>query len=204
MSLIIPPGFLHAVYRLKLEGDTEEMVVTCGHEIDTASGANNDDAADDLFGAFSSTFVDDIMPNVYELTGVDVYIGNDGPTLVYTSTEAPFPGNDPAACIPPNTAYLIRKRTDLAGRRGRGRFYLPGVTEERVDNVGNVLSGTVGSMQTICDAFYSRLTFDAGARFYPPVVLHRSEGIGTEPPPTPITRFVVDGKVATQRRRLRP
>jgi hypothetical protein len=36
------------------------------------------------------------------------------------------------------------------------------------------------------------------------VVLHRTEGIGDEPPPTPVLSFLVENKVATQRKRMRP
>jgi len=43
-----------------------------------------------------------------------------------------------------------------------------------------------------------------GTSAYPPVVLHRSEGAGVEPAPTPILSFQAESKIATQRRRLRP
>lgn len=204
MALIIPPGFLQAVYEMQLTGDSEPMVITMGHEIDSASGANGEDAADDLFGSFNFEVFYDFMASVYTLTGVTVYVGNDGPPSVFTSTVAPSTAVGGGTCVPPNTAYLIRKRTDLAGKRGRGRFYLPGVREDQVDNVGNVLPATQTVLNTALESWHDYLTGGTGARLYPPVVLHRSEGIGVEPPPTPITTFVTDGKVATQRRRLRP
>lgn len=204
MALIIPPGFLQAVYEFTLSGDTENMVVTLGHEIDSASGANGLDAADDLWGAFNTHIFQTRGQGAYTFVGVTVYVGNDGPPSVYTSTEAPVAGPGTSQLLPPNSAYLIRKRTDLAGRRGRGRMYFPGVTEGNVDNVGTLTGAEQSAWTTALEDWYEFLTAGVGARLYPPVVLHRSEGIGEEPAPTPVTSFTIDAKIATQRRRLRP
>jgi hypothetical protein len=203
MALIIPPGFLQASYVFSLVGDSEPIVVTCGHEIDTASGASAASSANALFDNFADT----ILPNMnaqYVLEYVATYAGNDGPTIVTISTVDPVPGGGSAAIVPQNTAYLIRKRTDLAGRRGRGRMYLPSVAEQNVDAVGIVAPSTVTSLQAAFDAWMLELTDTIGNELYPPVILHRSEGIGEEPPPTPVVTFVVENRVATQRRRLRP
>lgn len=204
MALIIPPGYLQAAYTFSLAGDSEPIVVTCGHEIDGPSGANSDDAANDLMTSFGANVVTAFMSNDYTLEFVAAYIGQDGPTLVTISDVSPIPGTSSDAVVPQNTAYLVRKRTDLGGRRGRGRFYLPGVSEAGVDAVGALGTAHRDALQTAVDDWYDFLTAGVGARLYPPVVLHRSEGIGTEPAPTPITSFVVESKVATQRRRLRP
>lgn len=204
MALIIPPGYLQAVYVLQLDGDGEDMVVTCGHEIDSASGATGEDAPNDLFGAFATNILPVSFGAHYTLDSVVCYVGQDGPTTVEISTATPDTGIGAATTLPPNSAYLVRKRTDLGGRRGRGRMYLPCVAEGAVDNVGNVSSGTVAAIQTALDEWHEHLTALVGGRLYPPVVLHRSEGIGTEPAPTPVTRFTIDSKIATQRRRLRP
>lgn len=204
MSLIIPPGFLQAVYRLELDGDNEEMVTTCGHEIDGPSGANGADSPNDLFTAFANEVVP-MLPSVYTLVAVDTYVGQDGSgPLVYTSSNAAVAGSNGANAVPQNTSFLIRKRTDLAGRRGRGRMYIPGVMEPDVDPAGNLSVAAVSAMQDQVDAWFDFLTAGVGARLYPPVVLHRTEGIGPEPLPTPVTRFVCEQRVATQRRRLRP
>jgi hypothetical protein len=204
MGLIIPPGYLHAVYRFDWTNDAEEMVTTCGHEIDSASGASGEQAADDLMDSFAD-FIMVEMVNEMKLVGVDVYVGNDGPApFVYTSSLAAVTGSSSAAALPPNSAYLVRKRTDLAGRRGRGRFYIPGVKQAQVFENGDLNSTQVTQMNTVFGNWHTFLTAGAGARLYPPVVLHRSEGIGEEPLPTPVQSFICDGKIATQRRRLRP
>jgi hypothetical protein len=203
MALIIPPGFAQASYVMSLDGDSEPIVVTCGHELDSASGANVDDIADDLFGAFATTVLPEVA-NVYTLEYVAAYVGQDAAdSLVVISGVPAVQGGSAALPLPQNCALLVRKRTDLAGRRGRGRLYLPGLPENQVDGAGNVADAHRAGMQALFDDWYDALTVAVGARYYPPVVLHRSEGAGIEPAPTPITTFVVEGKIATQRRRLR-
>lgn len=204
MALIIPPGYLQAVYEFQMTGDPESMVVTCGHEIDSASGANAADAADDLFLSFNAEIFQSLGHNVYSFVGVTAYIGQDGPTLVVPSTQAATTGPATSVSLPQNSSWLIRKRTDLGGRRGRGRMYLPGIAESNVDHAGNINAGNVTFAQAAFDGWYDFLTGGVGARLYPPVVLHRSEGAGVEPAPTPVTMFTVESKIATQRRRLRP
>lgn len=204
MALIIPPGFLHAVYELRLSGDPELIVVTCGHEIDSGSGASGAQSADDLFLAFASNLMPS-MSNEYTLEAVTSYVGQDGgPPLVVGSSASAVVGGSADLVLPQNCAYLVRKRTDAAGRRGRGRMYIPGVDESNVDERGNILPAHVAAWQTAFNNWLDDLTTAVGARLYPPVVLHRSEGIGVEPPPTPVTSFVVESIIATQRRRLRP
>jgi hypothetical protein len=203
MALIIPPGYLHAVYQLTCTGDAEVMVTTCGHELDTASGANNDDAPDDLMTAFGDTIMTQVSAD-YTLIGVTCYIGNDGPVIVAESSGASVPGGTSQNAAPPNVAVLMRKRTDLAGRRGRGRFYVPGVLNDVYASNGLLTTGEQTSWQSAANSFYADLTTSVGNRFYPPVVLHRSEGEGEEPPPTPVTVFTIEQRLATQRGRLRP
>jgi hypothetical protein len=185
-------------------GDPEDMVVTCGHSIDSGSGATAEQAPNDLLLAMgiivAATCTNDIALNF-----VTVYVGQDaGSPLIFESDGAPEVGGQGTSSAPPNTATLIRKRTGIAGRRGRGRMYFPGVGESLVGNTGNLTSTFATQVQGAASDWLEDLTTGAGFRHYPPVVFHRSEGIGTEPVPTPVTAMQVEGKVATQRRRLRP
>lgn len=204
MALIIPPGYLHAVYEFTRTGDPETMVTTMGHEIDATSGASGADSADDLFTAFAN----EIMPTLSSqttLTGVTTYVGQDGGTpLVYTSSAVAVAGSATNTLLPQNCALLVRKRTDAAGRRGRGRMYIPEVAELAVDDLGVLTGSYQSAVQGFFDAWLAYLTGGVGARLYPPVILHRSEGIGAEPLPTPVQALVLDSRIATQRRRLRP
>ncbi len=204
MTLLIPPSWLQALYVLKLQDDTEAMLVTCGHQITASSPPTGTAMANRLMTDFGTKVVEQLMSNAYQLREVVVYEGTDGVPLVSVSSLAPYFGTGVSPVIPQNSAYLIRKRTDLAGRRGRGRMYLPSVIETVVDAKGDLTIAWRGTVQEKFNDWYTALTTAGTGGTFPPAVLHRSEGAGFEPPPTLVTTFVVDQRIATQRRRLRP
>lgn len=204
MPLIIPPGFAQAVWSMTLTGDSEPIICTGGLDV-SAAGGDFEAAADGAFAAWGAN----IMPSVsdeYTLDHVTLYVGQDGgPPLVYDSTLTGSAGGLTNAPLPQNCAHLVRKRTDAAGRRGRGRFYIPGVPEGEVTPTGVLSTTYVDGMTASAQAFLDELATPVGA--YPSlelVILHRSEGIGTEPAPTPVTQLICESVIATQRRRLRP
>ena len=204
MALIIPVGFGQAVYEMRLVTDPDPIVTTMGHDLSNVEGGDYDTIADRLFNSFHDAW-SPIINSAYELTQVTLYVGQDGgPPAVVESTETAvaFTGSSPA--LPQNCAALVRKRTSAAGRRGRGRCYIPGIREDKVEATGVYLDGYEATLQAAADQWMDWLDgTEPGSTAYPPVILHRSEGAGTEPPPTPVTAFEVDSLIATQRRRLR-
>ena len=107
---------------------------------------------------------------------------------------APENGTVSGDPMTPQVAYLVKKLTALGGRRNRGRFYLPGVVESKVDGAGNVLGAFQTTIQTSMDDFMT----DTGAADIGVVILHSDGGT-----PTDVTSLQVEPKVATQRRRLK-
>jgi hypothetical protein len=204
MALIIPVGYAQAVYELQLTGDNELMVTTMGHDLTGVTGGAYEDAANDLHGAWATEMMG-LVSNQYTFIGVTLYVGQDGgPPAIYESTAPSQAGGDTAATLPQNCAYLLRKRTSAAGRRGRGRMYIPGVSEPEVDALG-VIDGTwLTTIQASADGWLAQLGVGGVTGPLPPVILHREEGIGVEPPPTPVTVLEFAERIATQRQRLRP
>lgn len=94
-------------------------------------------------------------------------------------------------------SLLVAKTTSFGGRAGRGRLFMPGMAE--VDNATNgiVDSAYLEAAQTAFDG----LVTDLNAADLQPVLLHSA----TSPLSTPtiIDALVVQGTVATQRRRQR-
>jgi hypothetical protein len=76
-------------------------------------------------------------------------------------------------------------------------MYLPGVTEGSVDVSGNVAGGTINALEADLELWRAAMI----AADLPPEVLH-GEGSPLSVP-TPITEFKMDGRVGTQRRRVR-
>lgn len=102
--------------------------------------------------------------------------------------------------LPNNCAYLVKKSTDLGGRRNRGRMYLPCPSEADVDGAGLVLSASVTALNVqTAKLLPGGAIHTAFGVLGDPVVLHES---GSQTPAT-ISSLTCQTKIATQRRRMR-
>lgn len=99
-----------------------------------------------------------------------------------------------ADTVAPNTAFLVSKHTGIGGRRGRGRWFLPGVSAGDVNNAGEVNGAQITAMDADLVTFHAALISDG----FIPVLLHTGPMV-----PSAITSFETQAFVATQRRRLR-
>jgi hypothetical protein len=210
MTVFVPQGYGHAIFSMSLTGDNEALAVTLGvRDQDPVVNTPNEIAAG-LFDAFG----DEILPeltNVITLTQCEVFLQRDGDswddvppdTGVATGAVA---GSETGQSAVQNTAYLVHKRSAEGGRRGRGRWYLPGVAEGDVSPAGAVTSGRQTTMNAALVDFLARFGA-AGLTDMAPVILHGLIGSSTPPPgfgdPTLITAMTLDPVAATQRRRLR-
>lgn len=135
------------------------------------------------------------IANTCNLTSVLVKEGPNatGPSFLEPANEPGTGGTAGAVQV----AYLVHKTTDIGGRAGRGRLYLPGVVESKVDVGGVLSSGVASSISTAMSIILSELV----AENLTPVLLHASGSpVST---PTPIVAMPCDQVVATQRRRQR-
>jgi hypothetical protein len=103
-------------------------------------------------------------------------------------------GGDNTAGEAPQVAVLTRKITLQGGRTGRGRMFLPGISETKVQN-GNV---NAASLINLNAAFLAWMNLHDTAQF-PVALLHAEPG----PAPLIVTEMQVQARVATQRRRIR-
>jgi hypothetical protein len=120
-----------------------------------------------------------------DATGPSVEVGG-----VRTGTLA-YPGTSAAV------ACLVQKRTDLGGKAGRGRMFVPGVVEGDVDASGVYLPANLAPIQTGANTFLTRLLTNDTRM----VVLHQPGSPLTSP--TVVESLQVQPVVATQRRRQR-
>lgn len=203
MTLIIPAGFAQITWLWEMNGDPEYMAVTCG--VDHALGGGDFDpaasaAADAMLAAWPATG----MSNQWRFRGVVARSSSGSPP--YSTFESPrnVAGVGGANILPPNCALLVRKRTSVAGRRNRGRMYFPmlSVVETAVDQVGALAADSQVDLQTRLNTLYNALD-SAGLS---PVILHSDTPgqVTPVPAPTAIAEFVIQPRIATQRRRLRP
>lgn len=196
MALVIPQNYGQCVYRFLLAGDSEEMLSTLGFAA-IGSLSTGQGAADTLAADFAVGFPAANICAGYTFVGTRVLMGQaTGAPLVFESAAAGIVGSNIGPALPPNCAYLVSKRTALGGRRHRGRMYLPPflIGEDSVPVTGVMAEAQRAALQTRVNS-----AFGIGEK----VILHDSLTPGALPP-TIITSFRVQPRLATQRRRLRP
>jgi len=188
--MTIPVGFGQVLFRFEGEAVPTGAAVTFGFE---HSGTFDvDDKAATFATIWDGSLLNQQM-NTINLVEVLVKLGPDdtGPTGAWTGV---FTGSLTGETCPPNVAALIQKRTALGGRRNRGRIYLPALRETQIHDDGVVDSAYLDELQNVATIFLGDMDTEGN----PLVILHSGSGA-----PTPITALNVDGRVATQRRRLR-
>lgn len=193
----IPPGFVNLTFRFLRQFDSEVMVTAIGYSWDDLGGYQA--VVDGAMQAWADSDLQGITTNSTTLVAVEGAFGTigDGDFRVESSvsSEAGTSTGDP---LPNNSALLVKKLTGLGGRKNRGRNYYPDVLVSAVDGSGVIDVSSRDSYQTAWDTFIAELNGVPGLES--PHLLHSDEADN----PTLITAFVVQSKIATQRRRMRP
>jgi hypothetical protein len=202
VALIIPPGFAQVLLPMKHALLAREAAITYGIDVSDAAG-DFETAADAQVTTFIQTWGAELDSQVTVGPAL-LRVGQDGGDPLSVEGSTTGVGLESAAMLPPNVATLVKKRSSTGGRRGRGRTYIPWVTQEAaVDDVGRIDSTSLGVRQADATDWLTTLISGGGVDpSTPMVILHDSSGAGTEPAPSVVTALVVDAVVATQRRRL--
>lgn len=192
--MIIPSGAAQVNWHFAGNGLPHGAECTIGVVL-TSYGGDANNLAEDMYGHFSDTLLPAISGDV-TMTECSTKFGPNatGPMGTFAGTDA---GGDASAGASSAVAYLLKKVTNQGGRAGRGRMYLPGVNESKVNSNGAVTSTQVTILQDAANAFLTGF----GAFDLTPCLLHSADSplSGT----TQIITIVADSTVATQRRRQR-
>ena len=191
---IIPIGYAQVNWQFSGPDLPYGAEVTLGTKF--PDGQLPDEHAAAMYALLSGSDVFPLLDNDLVLSGTHVKYGpnSTGPSADVTGTAS---GDGGSQGMTPNQALLVRKNTANGGHAGRGRMYFPGLPVADFDNHGAIFGASLSTLQ---DAFNSLLDDIQGADITP-VLLH-----GQHSPlvtPSTITSFVVDSRIATQRRRLR-
>lgn len=200
MALFIPPGNGQLIINISRDGDPDPYAVTVGLAFEG-----------DPFQVVTKTQITAAVQQLLPLLGPNEQI--DGWTLRYNVSGGDLnvmentmnePGtSSDSARTPQNVAVLVRKETDLAGRRNRGRLFWPSVARGNVNSVGQLSDTTVEGYQDTFDQFYVTMFTNGEATGLSDFTILHTVSPGGDLPPTPIARFSVEPVVASQRRRLR-
>lgn len=189
-----PPGFALVAYKWSLSGDNQDMVSTVGVDLN-ANNQSLQAQADALADKFTAGFGAAEFMTGWTYKGVTLRVGQPGGGTAVAEAPRNVAGTFNAETPPQNCSLLIKKLTAVAGRRNRGRMYLPPfcITESAVTKNGQILAQNVTDIQTNLNQWL-------GSDFAW-VLLHGD--LPAPLAPTPISAFVLDNVIATQRRRLR-
>lgn len=134
-----------------------------------------DDYLNDQVAPAASTLINTgFFGTTVRLDRLKVYpIGNDGKaipappyaagspvTLEWKSGVTPN-GTATGGILPLQCASVISLRTSQVGRRGRGRFYLPGIPKTQTEDDGLLGSGYTGTGFTNVQTFLDDISFDS-------------------------------------------
>jgi hypothetical protein len=190
---VIPSGFSQVLLGFTGSGVPHGAAVTFGVD----NGGNPPLTVANFVDA--STWLDEVLNNLTNDVAVTLIRVKNGPNDVGPSVDkvVNHVGGSSAAGFTPQVAILVRKKTAQGGHSNSGRLYLPGVQEAAYDEGGNILGSFQTGLQSTMDDGLEE--FSTGG--FPMQLLHSESAPSTTP--DEIIALVVDGKAATQRRRLR-
>lgn len=175
-------------------GDPDPYVVTWACEVDTPPFTSINLAA---YALGLDALLAPFFPNDATIGPLRARVGTDGEPIVL-ETGAIGTGEATGDFLPQNCSFLMQKRSDLGGRRNRGRMYWPIISEGNVNEVGEISSGFLSTLNTFADNFLAEAQ-NAANNLSAMVILHSSG----DPTPAVVTSVSVTPLIATQRRRLR-
>jgi hypothetical protein len=162
-----------AVYRLRAEGTTPGETFTFGLHA-TGAGGTAADALTAWIAALTAMWTD-VTDGIQAQFTADISIvaasaaeldPSSGHQLTRVEDAVTLPGTATGEPLPHEVAVVVSTRTDLATRRGRGRFYLPPLAVSKVDggrvattSVTNLLNGAVLLINTLQGGGYAPVIF---------------------------------------------
>lgn len=198
VPLSIPTGTANASLVFQTSTGDGPFVTTCGV---TTIGYEDDFVS--LANAIMQAYADAMKTNTstaLTLERVSLLVGQPGGNGSVDSSLAPIAMTNAGAAAPVAMALIARKTTNLLGRSGRGRMFLPGTAfETTIDPDGSVQPTFRNQVSVAMEDFRDRL-LEAPLGPITPLLLH---DVTVNHQPTTIRSFVVSDLVGWVRGRIR-
>lgn len=192
--MFIPEGYMNVQIGM-VAPNGRHALVSCGA---TAEGELSTAATAAFAAAQDSDYWTVVASASWHMTLARLVIGTSDPSApIVFEASGDETGGGSSEGIQPATCLLVRKKTLLGGRAGRGRTFLPGLVEGGVSPAG-FLTGDTAAVLAAGEAWWDEII--STGLDSTPVLLHTTD----EHEPSVITAFEASSQVATQRRRLRP
>jgi len=154
--------------------------------------------AQDTWGSEVMPYIPSVITLQHtDVQEVDVIGGKLKPVSVATQSETDaVSGGDGAASLPPQMSFVVSLKTALAGRRYRGRMYLPPVLESKVGGDGSVDSTLAESLAGGVEATVDAIEADWVGLNAAHVIVSRKFDLATE-----VVQYIGRTLIHVQRRR---
>lgn len=207
MPFVPTPNVIRASIEYVVSGLPAANIIHCQHALSPLSQTEIEDLAANVASVWEGKVMPLITSNVELVQVVATDVSSQ--TGVQGSAVSGTVGASGSAPLPPNIATCVSIKTALRSRNGRGRCYIPGVGEDKVDGAGTITPAYRAALET---AFVD-LALDLAAAPTPcnlGVLSLYSQSANPVPPHeraagvfNVATTFAVDATIDTQRRRLR-
>lgn len=196
MALLPVPNCCRVVIKFALGAQSMSIVEHFTKADFTTSDMQ--DLVDDLDTATSTNWKNRISDSC-SYVGVDGYDIRSSAGEVVTANAGAGIGGQQQQPLPAGVALLVTLRTAFRGRAGRGRVYLPGLTETESD-AGVFTAGAIANAGTYISALQAAATNLGWTHV---IVSRQLDGVALNPPATrTVTSYEVrSGLPAYQRRR---
>lgn len=166
--------------------------------ITTVAGVTDQDAATAISGVAAPLYKA-YLSTQNRYAGVKAQVIRPVLQPAVISTNANGNGTQATDPLPPQVAFLLSPRTAVAGRKGRGRVYLPFWNEGQSDSPGSPNAGAIALATAWSNGLFATLSVTVGGSTITlkPVIVSRTLPITQ----IPVTSVVIRTAWATQRRR---
>jgi hypothetical protein len=198
-DLVIPPGF--GLMQLQLQHATIAHTAVCTFGFSIAAPPYTQSNNDANLAALRVSLLG-LYDNEVTFQRLVTLVGNDGPLLRVESAGTGQGTRAAVVITSPNTTYLLKRTTGFAGRRYRGRLYLPFVNTLGITQTGQLSAGELTLLTSAAAALRSNIEGVPAGNVAQYALLHSTSPLSSTPPPTTVTALTAEAFVATQRRRL--
>lgn len=189
-----PAGYARVQIELASNADPDPMYLN----VDFLGTPVNTAAVNAIAGHFQTHLLNQFSTSI-TATAIKAINGPSDESQVVEGTVTGA-GGQSGATLPLNCALLIKKTSNTAGRKGRGRWFIPAPLRAEVDDSGTVDSVYAAAWNDAWEDFITAVITDEDTECVAPVIFHTS----SSDTPSVITGITCASKIATQRRRLRP
>ncbi len=202
MPLTVPVGYGLFAHRFTAAGDADPIYITGAVEVSAFAAADVQATVDALQVAAKNLVIGACAGHISTADTILRVKAAEPDSYNVASSASVFAGGLSGGSLPINSAYLVRKKTNVGGKTNQGRFFLPGVPETIVDGNGFIPNENLTGVQAVVNTYFNAVIAAPVVVRY--VLLHGTRKTGAAgAAPTTVASLQVMNQIGTQRQRMR-